>query len=302
MSSEFIGVLFALGTATMFGAGTTVSRLGLIGTPVVTGTVVSMLAGSCFLAIAAVPRYPSTLGAIEASGWGWLIFTAVINYPMGRLMLFQAMRRVGVARGNTIVSANPAVAATIAVVWLGETLGVGVGVGMFACVAGAVLVAWVAREGPVNATADSHLMQAKTGIMAAIGAMIAYGSVSVLIKKLVTDVAEPITAASLVFMMGTLMVFMLALPRLVQERRQVTFRRSWLLLPGGGSMSLGVLFFYSAASRAPVVAVAPIVSMSPLVAIAFSQVIARRLEIVDRRIWVGAAAVVGGVALISATF
>ena len=63
-------------------------------------------------------------------------------------------------------------------------------------------------------------------------------------------------------------------------------------------MSLGVLLFYNAASRAPVTAVAPVVALSPIIAILFAQVIARRFELMDKRIWIGAASVVAGVALI----
>ena len=300
MSAELHGILFAVGTALAFGVGSTVSRLGLVGTPVVTGAVVSMLAGTILLALAASPRYPTALGAIEASGWAWIAFTAVINYPIGRLLLFGAMRRLGVARGNTIVSANPAFAAVIAVLWLGERLGIGVGTGMAACILGAVIVAGTARDGPASGTdADPHLEQVARGTASAVGAMLAYGSVSVLIKKLVTDVTEPVVAASLVFTFGTAMVVLVSLPRLRRELPQFTVRRTGKLMAGGMGMSLGILLFYGAASRAPIVAVAPVVALSPLVAIACSQIIARRIEIVDRRIWAGAFSVVSGVVLIT---
>ena len=63
-------------------------------------------------------------------------------------------------------------------------------------------------------------------------------------------------------------------------------------------MSLGILLFYNAASRAPITAVAPVVALAPIIAILFAQVIARRFELMDKRIWVGAASVVVGVALI----
>lgn len=306
MSTEFTGILFAICTATLFGLGSTVARLGLVGTPVITGTVVSMIAGTALLVAVAAPGYASTLGAIETSGWALIVFTSVINYPIGRLLLFNAMRRIGVARGNTIVSANPVVAGSIAIVWLGEVLGLQSGVGMAACVGGGVLVAWAARQGPsASASAlaeDPHLAETTKGILAAIGAMLAYGTVSALVKKIVTDVTEPIIAASLVFSFGTVMVAMLSLPRLRSELPQITFRRGWQLVVGGSGMSLGILFFYSAASRAPITAVAPVVGLAPIIAILFAQVIARRFELVDKRIWAGATAVVAGVALIGTSF
>lgn len=306
MSTEFAGILFAIGTATFFGLGSTVARLGLIGTPVVTGTIISMLAGTALLLGVAAPSYASTLGAIEGSGWALIVFTSIINYPIGRLLLFNAMRRIGVARGNTIVSANPVVAGTIAIVWLGEVLGLQSGAGMMACVGGGVLVAWAASQGPsADASAlaeDPHLAETTRGILAAVGAMLSYGTVSALVKKIVTDVTEPIVAASLVFAFGTAMVAMLSLPRLRAELPQVTFRRGWQLVLGGSGMSLGVMLFYNAASRAPVTAVAPVVALAPIIAILFAQVIARRFELVDKRIWAGAIAVVVGVALIGTSF
>ena len=302
MSTEFTGVLFAIGTAAAFGFGSTVARLGLIGTPIVTGTMVSMLAGTALLLSVAAPDYGSTLGAIDGAGWALIVFTSIINYPIGRLLLFNAMRRIGVARGNTIVSANPVVAGTIAIVWLGEVLGLQSGIGMAACVGGGALVAWAARQGPsADASAlaeDPRLAETTTGILAALGAMLAYGTVSALIRKIVTDVTEPVTAASLVFSFGTAMVAALSLPRLRTELPQITFRRGWQLVVGGSGMSLGILLFYNAASRAPITAVAPVVALSPIIAILFAQLIARRFELVDKRIWLGAASVVAGVALI----
>ena len=306
MSAEFSGVLFAIATSIAFGLGSTVARLGLVGTPVVTGTVVSMIAGTALLVAVAAPGYASALGTIESSGWALIVFTSIINYPIGRLLLFNAMRRIGVARGNTIVSANPVVAGAIAIVWLGEALGLQMGAGMAACVGGGVLVAWAARQGPsADASAlaeDPRLAETTRGVLAAVGAMLSYGTVSALVKRIVTDVADPIIAASLVFSFGTAMVAMLSLPRLRAELPQITFGRGWRLVVGGSGMSLGILLFYNAASRAPITAVAPVVALAPIIAILFAQVIARRFELVDKRIWVGAASVVAGVALISTSF
>ena len=302
MSTELTGVLFAVGTSVAFGLGSTVARLGLVGTPVVTGTVVSMIAGTTLIVAVAAPGYASTLGGIQASGWALIVFTSIINYPIGRLLVFNAMLRIGVARGNTIVSANPVVAGTIAIIWLGEVLGLQKGLGMFTCVGGGVLVAWAARQGPAadeSALAeDPRLAETTKGLLAALGAMLSYGTVSALVKKIVTDVTEPIIAASLVFSFGTAMVAMLSLPRLRKDLRRITFRRGWQLVLGGSGMSLGVLLFYNAASRAPVTAVAPVVALSPIIAILFAQLIARRFELMDKRIWIGAASVVVGVALI----
>ena len=73
--------------------------------------------------------------------------------------------------------------------------------------------------------------------------MMAYGTVSALVKKIVTDVTDPIIAASLVFTTGTALVALISLPRLKREIPQFTFRRVWLLVLGGTMMSLGILFF-----------------------------------------------------------
>ena len=299
MSNELVGILFALGTATAFGLGSTIARLGLVGTPVLTGTIISMLAGSALLMAVASPSYYRTLGAIDHSGWAWIVFTASINYPIGRVLLFQSMRRIGVARGNTIVSASPVISAVMAVIWFEEKLTPGIAIGMAACVAGAAVVAWVAREAPQKGDdADAYSSQVAKGLAAALGAMLAYGSVAVLIKKLVTDITEPLTAASLVFGIGASIVGLMSLPRLRRDLPAFTFRRTWLLVLGGTTMSVGILLFYTAVSKAPIVAVAPIVALSPLISIGAAQIIARRLETVDKRIWAGAVSVVSGVALI----
>ena len=177
---------------------------------------------------------------------------------------------------------------------------------MAACIGGGVLVAWAARQGPsADASAlaeDPRLAETTKGIVTALGAMLSYGTVSALVKKIVTDITDPITAASLVFSFGTAMVALLSLPRLRGDLPQISFRRGWQLVLGGSGMSLGILLFYNAASRAPITAVAPVVALAPIIAILFSQVIARRFELVDKRIWAGAVAVVVGVALIGTSF
>ena len=305
MSGEQAGIAFAICTAVAFGAGSTVARLGLVRTPIVTGTVVSMLAGTALLILAASPRYGEALPSIDGAGWALIVVTSIINYPIGRLLLFTAMRRIGVGGGNTIVSANPVVSGLIAVAWLGETLGALNGAGMAACVGGAALVAWSVREGPSASAAavaeDPKLTETTLGVGAALGAMAAYGTVGALIRKIVTEVTEPMVAASLVFSLGAGWVTLLALPRLRRELREVSLVRGAQLVVGGSGMSLGILLFYNAASKAPITAVAPVVALAPVIAILFSQVIARRFERVDRRVWAGALAVVGGVALISSS-
>ena len=302
MSPEFIGVIFALGTATAFGFGSAVARLGLVNTPVVTGTVVSMVVGAAILIIAASPSYSTEIERISLSGWGFIVFTAAINYPIGRLLLFQSMRRIGVSKGNTIVSANPAVAATVAVLWLGESLSIGLLLGMVGCVGGAIWIAIIANEGAGAGVAeDAHISQTSQGISAAIGAMFTYGLVSVLIKKIVTDVTTPLVAASLVFGIGALILSIMAVPKFRMEIKLIPRNRIWKLVIGGTSMSLGIFLFYGAASRAPITAISPIVALAPLIAIGFSQFIARQFEVADKRIWLGALAVVSGVIFISLT-
>ena len=250
-----------------------------------------MIAGTILIVGVAAPGYASTLGGIQASGWALLVFTAIINYPIGRLLVFNAMLRIGVARGNTIVSANPVVAGTIAIIWLGEMLGLQSGVGMFACVGGGVLVAWAARQGPsADASAlaeDPRLAETTKGLLAALGAMLSYGTVSALVKKIVTDVTEPIIAASLVFSFGTAMVAMLSLPRLRRELPQMTFHRAWQLVLGGSGMSLGVLLFYNAASRRPGTAAASGWWRFVPSSILFAQSSRAGFDLRTRRIWIG---------------
>ena len=92
MTPEIIGILFATLTACLFAIGTVIARLGLMGTPVVTGTALSMTAGTGVIVLLASPRYSSVLPSLTIEAWAWLAVTAVINYPIGRLMLFNAIQ------------------------------------------------------------------------------------------------------------------------------------------------------------------------------------------------------------------
>ena len=137
-----------------------------------------------------------------------------------------------------------------------------------------------------------------TGIAFGIGAALAYGTSSVLIRQALTHLASPLVGAAVALLSGTL-VFLIIGGRglkasLAQNRKAVGF-----LLLAGLAASLGIVSSFFALSLAPVVTVSPLQSTSPLFAMLWSYLFLRRLERITPRLILGSILVVFGVILIT---
>ncbi len=136
------------------------------------------------------------------------------------------------------------------------------------------------------------------GTAFSIGAALAYGASSVLIRQGLTDLAPPLVGAAVSLLSGTL-VFLIIGARdlrasLAQNRKAVGF-----LLLAGLTASLGIVSSFFALSLAPVVTVSPLQSTSPFFVMLLSYLFLRRLERITPRLILGSILVVFGAILIT---
>ncbi|MBM2825053.1 MAG: family transporter [Dehalococcoidales bacterium] len=136
------------------------------------------------------------------------------------------------------------------------------------------------------------------GIALGIGAALAYGTTSVLIRQGVAGLAPPLVGAAVSLFAGTLALTAIGVrglgANIVQNRRAVG-----LLLIAGVFAGLGVVSNFFALSMAPVVIVSPVEAISPLFALLWSYLFLGQLERITLRIVLGSAIVVFGVVLIA---
>lgn len=131
-----------------------------------------------------------------------------------------------------------------------------------------------------------------------IGAALAYGSSSVLIRQAVGALAPPLVGAAIALLSGTLALAVIGArglkTSLAQSRKSIGF-----LLLSGVAASLGIISSFFALSMAPVVIVSPLQSTNPLFALLWSYLFLGRLERITRRLVLGTILLVAGVILVT---
>ena len=137
------------------------------------------------------------------------------------------------------------------------------------------------------------------GYLAALGAAISYGVVSLVARKIVTDYSSPMVGTAFSMMFGTIIVAGL-FHRDAMTDAATAPRKAWVYVALAGCASTwGVSFWFLAFNEAPVVLVAPAAGTHPLIAILLSHIFLQRLERVTLRTMLGAVFVVGGVAMVA---
>ncbi len=146
---------------------------------------------------------------------------------------------------------------------------------------------------------DSARRRVLLGYLAGIGAAFAYGSLTLIAKKIVNDFAPPLVATAFSMLFGAMILGILVHRHAIVDLPAAP-RRAWLMVALAGCASTwGVTFWFLALNESPVVLVAPLVGASPLVSIVLTHLFLQRLEKITWRTVMGAMLVVSGVALVT---
>ena len=141
--------------------------------------------------------------------------------------------------------------------------------------------------------------QVALGYVAALGAALSYGAVTLVARKIVDDYSLAIVGTAFSLLFGTIIVGTLFHRHVLTDSIRVP-RRGWVMVALAGCASAwGVSFLFLALTKAPVVLVAPLAGTSPLLSIALTHIFLQRLERVTWRTVLGAVLVLGGVGLIA---
>jgi drug/metabolite transporter (DMT)-like permease len=130
-----------------------------------------------------------------------------------------------------------------------------------------------------------------------LGAGLAYGLGSVLIRRGITGTTPPLVGAVIALLSGTLTLATLGardFKTSLIRRKAVVF-----LLISGVATAGGIISNFFALSLAPVVVVSPLQSISPIFALLLSHLFLGHLERITLRLVIGSFLVVGGVILIT---
>ena len=145
-------------------------------------------------------------------------------------------------------------------------------------------------------TTDRRLL---LGYLAAVGAAVSYGAVSLVARKIGTEYSPPLVGAAFSMLFGTMIVALLFHGHVTTDAVHAPRRACVMVGLAGCAGTWGVSFWFLALSEAPVVLVAPLAGTHPLISVVLAHLFLQRLERVTWRTALGALLVVGGVVVIA---
>lgn len=196
LSAQALGVAAALGSAALWAVTSLlVRRLMPPYTPAGLSALRSCAGGALLLAAILLAYGPAPLLAIPPVSLALLVVSIVAAVCVGDTVFFDCTRRLGLARGMSIATTYPLVAALLATVFLDEPLTPRVALGAVLTLGGVVLI--VVRR-PERDTRSPELATRLEdgwwlGVAGAAVASIAWGVSAVLLKPALRDV-DPMTA------------------------------------------------------------------------------------------------------------
>lgn len=135
-----LGILFSLAAAAGFGGSAVLARIGLQYVKPVTGTMISLFVGIIVTTSLALIFHYDDIVALAAIAFAWFLVVGILNYPLGRLLNYNSVSKLGVSKSAPIVGASPFFAAVVAVSFGGETMNLPLFVGTAAIIGGIALI------------------------------------------------------------------------------------------------------------------------------------------------------------------
>ena len=238
---------------------------------------------------------PVGIVALARFDWSWKVWpyllAGLLAPGSSQIFYVVAVRDAGSSRTALVVGAAPLVSVTIALAAFGEPVSAPL-------IAGAVLIVLggiaLARE------------RVRPEAFRAVGLLFAFGSAAFfatrdnVVRRLATDehVSPELAAAATIVAGGVLIALYLMAKRgpagPVRGLRPA-FRA---FAPSGVVWGLSYVFLFEAFARGRVSIVSPLVAVESLVGVVLAALVLGRSELVGRDLWIGAALIVAGGALI----
>ena len=135
-----LGVVLSLAAAAGFGGSAVLARVGLQYVRPVTGTLISLLVGIVITTTLAFVFHYDDIVNLAAIAIAWFLLVGILNYPLGRLLNYNSVSKLGVSKSTPVVGASPLFAAVLAVVFGGETMNLPILVGTVIIISGIGLI------------------------------------------------------------------------------------------------------------------------------------------------------------------
>jgi len=235
--------------------------------------------------------------ALARFDWSWHVWpyllAGLLAPGASQVLYVVAVREAGSSRTALVVGAAPLVSVTIALAAFGEPASAPLIVGAVLIVLGGIALA---RE------------RVRPETFRAIGLVLGFGSAAFfatrdnIVRRLAThEHVSPELAASATIVAGGALIALYLIARRGRTGPVRGLRPAFAAFaPSGVVWGLSYVFLFEAFARGRVSIVSPLVAVESLVGIVLSALILGRSELVGRDLWIGAALIVTGGALIGA--
>jgi drug/metabolite transporter (DMT)-like permease len=224
--------------------------------------------------------------ALAASDWGLVVLLGLIGNTLFHVLIVTSIHRTSPAHAAILIALSPIFAAVLACLLLGEPLSArrlgGIGVAL----AGVTLIVTRGSDGTASWRGD----------LLSLGTSLSWALYTVIGKPVLARV-KPLTVTTWATVIGAVPLLPLGLPGLRQVPWGSLSIARWLLLIylSAGTIALANLLWYWALARAATARVVAFSYLIPVVATLIA--VGAGQEILTAPLALGAAAVLGGVAL-----
>lgn len=277
-----VAITFALLNSVFFGFSKILYRKGMVNIPVQLAIFYTLLPAAPILLVATIIIGEFAWLSVTPYTLILIPVTALVNFNLGRLFLFEAIRNLGAARASQLISLSLIFASIFGVLLMGETMTI--------YIASGTIVIFAAISLLLLSPADMRLKplgyNLKRGVlMGGIGSLV--WGFSFIASKLMLLEFPPLSASWLIVLGAIGIQALLASPSFRSAKTLVPDRRSMAYFVLSGIVtSIAFLAYMLAVNLAPIVLIAPFASLSPIFAALWSYLLIQRLEFVGIKILV----------------
>ncbi len=135
-----LGAAMALTAAMGFGAAAVFARIGLQYMRPTTGAFVSLLIGIAITLTLALVFHFDDIFALSGIAFVWFLITGTLNFPLGRLLNFTSVDKIGVSRSAPIIGAAPLFSGILGVTLGGESMNLPIFTGTLVIIGGIAMI------------------------------------------------------------------------------------------------------------------------------------------------------------------
>jgi drug/metabolite transporter (DMT)-like permease len=300
-----LGALVSLASALSFSLSSVATRRAVLKAPVSHGTFVTVLMGvPLFLIVCVLTGQILNVADLSAREYGLLALAGVIHYVVGRSFNYAGVAAIGATRSGPINALNLPYSATLAWLFLGEDMSLGVILGIILALIGPLLMFEPRQQakqpvlasavlpsdgGPATAIAAPAMELQPVGYVYAVLCAVCYGSSPVLIRSALGDHSgvsilgglAAYSAASL------FLVLTLALPSRRGLIGALNIQTLKAFFAAGFFVWLAQMLNFVALTLASVAFVATFIRFSNVFTLIISYMVNRRLEMITMRVVLG---------------